>query len=252
MNIIHIQHLDTTDSTNSEAMKHARSGAAEGFCVLARHQTAGRGRQGRTWVSDLDSGLYFSIVLRPKMDTRFLPLITLMAGVAVYETLVGLGLKPDIKWVNDLLVNEKKIAGILAEAVETPAGLAVILGIGINLTSKNFPTDIADTATSIEEVTGRHIAADDVARALTHHVAYFYSILQQSGGTEILEHWRRRSSYFSGKVVRVALEGGFIEGITDCLEENGALRVRTPDGSLRIVQAGDVQRVRSAENVGSQ
>src|SRR5688572_14200132 len=99
---------DTIDSTNTEALKQARLGADEGLCIVARQQTAGRGRHGRTWVSGKDAGLYFSIVLRPNLDTKFLPLITLMAGVAVYDTLQELGLKPDIKWVNDVLVDEKK------------------------------------------------------------------------------------------------------------------------------------------------
>ena len=130
---------DTIDSTNTEALKQARLGAEEGLCVVARQQTAGRGRHGRTWVSPEDAGLYFSIVLRPKLDAKDLSLITLTAGVAVHDTLAETGLKPDIKWVNDLLVDEKKICGILAETTDTQSGLAVIVGIGINLRSTNFP-----------------------------------------------------------------------------------------------------------------
>src|SRR5688500_4411254 len=135
---------DTIDSTNTVALKQARAGADEGLCIIARHQTAGRGRHGRTWVSEKGSGLYFSIVLRPKLDTKFLPLITLMAGVAVHDTLQELGLKPDIKWVNDVLVKEKKISGILAETTETNDGLAIVVGIGINIKPSNFPPEIAN------------------------------------------------------------------------------------------------------------
>ena len=152
--LLNILRYNSLDSTNTEAANQARQGADEGLCVIARQQTAGRGRHGRTWVSAKDSGLYFSIVLRPTIATRFLPLITLMAGVAVYDTLKELGLKPDIKWVNDVLIGEKKICGILAETVETPLGIAVVVGIGINLTNANFPDEIADTATSIQAVTG--------------------------------------------------------------------------------------------------
>ena len=112
-----ILRFETLESTNTEAANQARQGADEGLCIIARQQTAGRGRHGRTWVSEKDSGLYFSIVLRPAIETRFLPLITLMTGVAVYDTLKELGLKPDIKWVNDVLIGEKKICGILAETV---------------------------------------------------------------------------------------------------------------------------------------
>src|SRR5436190_18936870 len=92
--------FDSLDSTNTEALKQARQGAGEGLCIVARQQTAGRGRHGRTWVSQKDAGLYFSIVLRPKIDTKSLPLITLMTGVAVHDTLQEFGVKPDIKWVN--------------------------------------------------------------------------------------------------------------------------------------------------------
>ena len=243
---LNILRFDIIDSTNSEAARQAKLGADEGLCVIARKQTAGRGRLGRTWVSIKDAGLYFSIVLRPKIEMRFLPLITLMTGVAVYDALAELGLKPDIKWVNDILINEKKISGILAETVESQTGLAVIVGIGINLTSKNFPDEIADTATSLEdESANKTIKGVDVETALAKYLGYWYVMLCDKGGnTKILEEWRRRSSYFSGKSVRVTLDGIAFNGITDGLEENGALRVRKGDGSLKIVQAGDVVRLR--------
>lgn len=241
---INILHFDSIDSTNSEAIKQARAGAAEGLCIQAARQTAGRGRHGRKWISELDSGLYFSIVLRPDIEMRFLPLITLMAGVAAFDTLADLGLEPDIKWVNDLLVNEKKIGGILAEAIETSAGLAVIVGIGLNLTSGNIRDEMAAAATSIEAETGKRVAADDAAKVLTAHLARVYDVLKGGSYSGIIDRWRRRSTYYNGKAVRVDLGDSAIEGVTDGLEENGALRVRTADGSLSVVQAGDVQRLR--------
>ncbi len=245
MNIT-ILRFDTIDSTNTEAAKQARHGADEGLCVIARQQTAGRGRHGRTWASEKDSGLYFSIVLRPKLEVQKLPLITLMAGVAVHDTLKEIGLKPDIKWVNDILVNEKKISGILAETVETPTGLAIVVGIGINLTPGNFTNEIAETTTSIENEVEKKISSDEIAEILTRYLIYFYDMLGQvEGRVGILRDWQKRSSYFSGKSVRVTLTDSVIEGITDGLEENGALRVKTADGSVKIVQAGDVTRLRS-------
>ena len=239
---------DSLDSTNTEALKQARQGADEGLCIVARQQIAGRGRHGRTWVSQKDAGLYFSIVLRPKIDMKFLPLITLMTGVAVHDTLHGLGLKPDIKWVNDVLVNEKKISGVLAEATETKDGIAVIVGIGINLRSSNFPPEIADIATSIEALDGlsRTVRPIDLVEALTKYLTYFYDILRsENGPAEIVNEWRRRSSYFSGKHVHVKLEDETLTGITDGLESNGALRVKQANGELAIIQAGDVEQLRS-------
>lgn len=242
---INILRFETIDSTNTEAANQARQGADEGLCIIARRQTAGRGRHGRNWISEKDSGLYFSIVLRPKIEMKFMPLITLMAGVAVCDTLKEIGLDPDIKWVNDLLVGEKKIGGILAETVETATGLAVVVGIGVNLTSRNFPDEIVDLATSIEAETGQLVSADILAESLTKFLSYFYGILSDDDGpTAIVADWQRRSSYTYGKSVRVTLPDGSIEGGTDGLEENGALRVKTGDGLVRIIQAGDVERLR--------
>src|SRR5258708_6554233 len=174
---LNILRFDSLDSTNTEAAKQAKLGADEGLCIVAGQQTAGRGRHGRTWVSERDSGLYFSIVLRPKLELRFLPLITLMTGIAVYDALKEFGIMPDIKWVNDILVGDKKISGILAETVETTTGLAVVVGIGVNLTSRNFPDEIAETATSIEAETGKHISSDEFAEVLTPYLSYFYDLL---------------------------------------------------------------------------
>jgi len=243
---LNILRYDTVDSTNSEAARQARLGAAEGTCVIARHQTAGRGRYGRTWSSEKDAGLYFSVILRPTIGTTFLPLITLMTGVAVYETLADLGLKPDIKWVNDVLVGEKKISGILCEAIDAPAGHAVIVGIGINLNLIGLSDDLQDTSTSIESETGTRHSPDDIAPRLTTQLSGLYDILRQTDGpARILELWRHRSTYFNGKQVRVAVENETIDGTTEGLENNGALRLRLADGSIRVIQAGDVQRLRS-------
>lgn len=240
-----ILRFDTIDSTNSEALKQARAGADEGLCIVARQQTAGRGRHGRTWISEKDAGLYFSLVLRPKLETRFLPLITFTAGVSVHDTLAGLGLKPDIKWVNDILVNGKKISGILAETADSDGGLAVVVGIGINLKPSNFPPEIAETATSIETETGSFINRDELIESLTRSIDHYYNVLHNEAGPEtIVREWRRRSTYFSGKRVRVVLENEAITGTTDGLEENGALRIKT-DGGNRIVQAGDVETLRN-------
>lgn len=240
--------FDTLDSTNLEAVRQAKLGAHEGLCIVSEEQTAGRGRHGRQWVSERGSGLYFSVVLRPTIDLRFLSLITLMAGVAVHDSLKEIDVQPDIKWVNDVLAGQKKISGILAETTETSEGLAAVVGIGINLLSQGFPDHIAETATSIEAETGVRVSAAEMSETLTRYLAYFCDTLGGVGGPrEILDHWRQRSTYFSGKRVRVTLSDGSFEGETCGLEENGALRVRTADGVVRIIQAGDVERVRMQE-----
>ncbi len=242
-----ILRFDTLESTNNEARDQAKVGASEGLCIVARQQTAGRGRNGRNWISEKDAGLFFSLVLRPKFDTKFLSLITLAAGIAAYDALWSLGIEPDLKWVNDVIIGGKKICGILAETVDTPSGLAVILGVGINLRSANFPPEIAEIATSIEAETLERADATSLLEKFASHFAEIYSELSDpNGAAKILELWTERSTYENGRLVQVRLEHETFEGITEGLEPNGALRVRMDNGELRIITAGDVKKLRAA------
>jgi len=241
-----ILRFDTIDSTNTEALNQAKRGANEGLCIVAREQTAGRGRHGRVWVSEKDAGLYFSLVLRPKIEMQFLPLITLMTAAAVHDALETLyKIDCDIKWVNDIHVQSKKICGILAETCETIKGLAVVVGIGINLKSSNFPPELSETATSIETETGKSPDVENLLVHLTRRLSEFSDILYGAGGAEIIrQEWIRRSSYSFEKQVRVRLENETITGATCGIEENGALRVRLETGEIRAVHAGDVENLR--------
>src|SRR5438034_8758339 len=138
-----ILRFDSIDSTNLEAMRQARAGAREGLIVVAREQTAGRGRLDRSWHSPKDAGLYFSIVLRPTLEMNLWPLLPLMAALAVSDALMkSCGLRTDIKWPNDILANNRKLCGILVETVETVNRPAAIAGIGINLTNEAVSEDL--------------------------------------------------------------------------------------------------------------
>jgi len=245
-----ILRFETIESTNTEALNQAKRGADEGLCIVARQQTAGRGRHGRVWISEKDAGLFFSVVLRPRIEMRFLPLVTLMTAVAVHDTLETLyELDCDIKWVNDIHVSGKKICGILAETTETSKGLAVVVGIGINLKSSNFPPEIAETATSVENETLKIPNAEALLQKLTFYFAQNCDILYSANGAEkIRDEWTQRSSYAFGKNVRVVLENETIHGITRGIEENGALRVRQDSGEIRIVHAGDVTQLRQVKS----
>jgi BirA family transcriptional regulator, biotin operon repressor / biotin---[acetyl-CoA-carboxylase] ligase len=236
-------HFDTLESTNTEAAERAQQGAKEGLCIVADEQTAGRGRQGREWISQTGAGVFMSLVLRPKLAPGHLTLIPLMASVAVYDVLLkGFLIEPDIKWPNDILVNERKICGILSEAVETPNGLAVILGIGINLKGDDLP----DNATGIEQESTIPAVRDDIVDVVTGEIARLYDILHATPA-KIIEEWKTRSTYIEGKSVEVRSGGETFRGVTCGIEENGALRVKTADGVIRVVQAGDVERVRGGD-----
>jgi BirA family biotin operon repressor/biotin-[acetyl-CoA-carboxylase] ligase len=238
--------FDSLPSTNTEAARQAALGAPEGLCVVAREQTAGRGRRERSWVSPKDAGLYLSVVLRPKFELRLWPLITLAAALAVRDALGEVcGLEADIKWPNDLLAGGRKLCGILAETAEGPRGRAVVLGVGVNLRRGSFPEELSDTATSVEEQTGRAPDAESLLAALTRALARRYETLHaHDGAEETLRDWQRHSSYAHGRRVRVALAAETFEGTTRGLDPDGALRVETDEGTTRTVRAGDVSAVR--------
>jgi BirA family biotin operon repressor/biotin-[acetyl-CoA-carboxylase] ligase len=241
-----ILRFDSLPSTNTEAARQAARGAPEGLCVVAREQTAGRGRRERAWASPKDAGLYLSVVLRPRFEARAWPLVTLAAAPAVREALGEVcALETDIKWPNDLLARGRKLCGILAETADAARGRAVVLGVGVNLREGSFPPELRDAATSVEEQTGRAPDAEQLLAALLRHFAARYDTLHAPGGaSEILREWEAHSSFARGARVRVALAEETFEGTTRGIEPDGALRVETDAGRLRIVRAGDVTAVR--------
>lgn len=243
-----ILRFDSLPSTNTEAARQAANGAAEGLCVVAREQTSGRGRLQRVWISPPDAGLYFSIVLRPRLDVSSWPLLTLMSALAVTDAVMdACALAVDIKWPNDIEAQGRKLCGILAEAMETSAGRACIVGIGLNLKESAFPAELRETATAIETLTGVVPDIELLLQRLTRAIAGRYQTLQEPGGAkQTIEEWAAHSSYAWGKHVRVTLDAGIVEGITRGLEPDGALRVETKAGEIKVIRAGDVTALRPA------
>ncbi len=232
--------FDSLPSTNTELARLASEGAAEGVAILADEQTAGRGRLQRAWSSPKGAGLYFSILLRPRIPVDHWPLITFMAALAVGDALQeATGLRTDIKWPNDLLSGERKICGILSEAIETPAGRAVVVGIGINLTPSAFPE-----ATSVSEATGVKPDREAILAALLSALTRWYSLLGER--EKIVTAWSSRSSYATGRLVQVNNVDEVWRGTTCGVEPDGALRLRTMSGEMKVVRAGDVQSLRCA------
>jgi BirA family biotin operon repressor/biotin-[acetyl-CoA-carboxylase] ligase len=170
--------------------------------------------------------------------------------VAVYDALGdACRLQADIKWPNDLLSGERKICGILAEAIETPSGRAVIVGIGINLTQDAYPAELAGAASSISEAVGRTADREVLITALLRWLKHWYSLLNESAGPEsIVNAWTNRSSYAFGRVVQVSNGDEVWQGTTSGIERDGALRLRTASGETKVVRAGDVSSLRPAGN----
>jgi BirA family biotin operon repressor/biotin-[acetyl-CoA-carboxylase] ligase len=194
----------------------------------------------RAWSSPKGAGLYFSILLRPAIPVDQWPLITFMAALAVGDALLeATGLRTDIKWPNDLLSGERKICGILAEAIDTPKGRAVIVGIGINLTPSAFPA-----ATSVLEATGVKPDREAILAALLSALTRWYSLLGER--EKIVAAWYSRSSYAIGKLVQVKNGDETWQGTTCGVEPDGALRLRIVNGEIKLIRAGDVHSLRSA------
>ena len=231
------------ESTNSYARRLADAGAPEGEVVIAERQSEGRGRLGRSWVSPPFSNLYCSLVLRPTLAPAHAPQITLMAAVALADTIASfVAERPAIKWPNDILIDGKKLAGILTEsACDAKRIEFVILGIGVNL---NFPRDrmpetIRDRATSLMEVAGKTLSRELFVRRLIQDLDRCYGILGDLGFAAIAPRWE---AYFAlrGRRVRVEMVGEAINGTATGIDGDGALLLEAEDGVLHRVLAGDV------------
>ena len=242
-----ILRYESVSSTNNEVAQLASRGAEEGTAIVADEQTAGRGRLQRTWTSPKGAGLYFSILLRPKISQDRWPLITFMAALAVSDALQeACELTTEIKWPNDLLAGERKICGILAEVIETRDGRAVVLGIGINLTSEAYPKELVGRAVSIAEMVPRRVERDEVLEALLRALTRRYASLQEPDGASfIIKEWMNRSSYGEGKLVRVTNGDEILTGITKGLEKDGGLLLQIEGGEIKTIRAGDVVQIRA-------
>jgi len=238
-----VWYADAT-STNDLAATMAERGVAEGRVVVANAQSAGRGRQGRTWVSPPGAGLYMSAVLRP--HERALPLLTIAAGVAVAEGIqAATGLAADVKWPNDVYVHGRKVAGILAEASSSNAAGAiqhVILGAGINVMPAAFPPEVAGRATSLEAELGRPVDRGLLLTEYLCSLASRFDDLQSGRPAAVVGAWRARAASMLGRRVQWEGAGATRKGVALDIDDTGALVVRTAAGPVRVT-AGEVRWV---------
>ena len=238
-----IHAYDTTDSTMDVAHRLAAAGEPEGSVVVAEAQGKGRGRMGRNWVSPKGKGIYLSVILRPDLQLTEISKITLVAAVAAARAVEsGAGLKPEIKWPNDLLIGGKKIAGILTELnAELNRVNYVVIGLGLNV---NTPADrLPAQGTSLAHELGERVDRLQLARGLLAHLDKTYAQFLESGMEPILESWRGFAG-FLGRRIRVALDGRMLDGQAIDVDPSGALLVRTDTGLVESVSAGEVLLLR--------
>jgi BirA family biotin operon repressor/biotin-[acetyl-CoA-carboxylase] ligase len=233
-----IEYFVTAPSTQPIAIRLAETGVPAGTAVVAGAQTAGIGRHGHSWHSESGAGIYVSLILYPPIEPATRPVLTLALGLATAEAIARVaGVQCDLRWPNDVMLNDRKTAGILVQL----AGNAAVAGIGINVNHESFPPDIADVATSILLSTGRRYDRAELLIALLESANAYSKMLNEAGKEAIFAAFTRVSSYAKGKRVHVDMGDRQIEGITAGLDDFGFLRVLKSDGKLETVLAGGVR-----------
>ena len=242
-----VYHFETVQSTNDTAKILGTQGAAEGTMVVAESQTAGRGRLGRTWLSPPGTGIYVSLLLRPPLPPHELPQITLATAVSVVRALSrAVGVTPGIKWPNDLILNGKKLGGILTEMeTESDQIRYLVVGMGLNVNMAEFPPELAGRATSLLKEEGRSFSRLTVLQAWLEEFEILYRQFLSRGFPEILEEWKRHSVTL-GKYVAVRQGPRQIEGLAMEVTLDGALVLETARGDEVKVTSGEI----TLESVG--
>ncbi|MGQ9646934.1 MAG: biotin--[acetyl-CoA-carboxylase] ligase [Thermodesulfobacteriota bacterium] len=239
-----IHHFYTVDSTNSTAYALALQGAEEGEIVVAEFQRKGRGRLGRKWFSPRRSNLYLSVILRPVIPPQQASLITLMAAVATARAIEKFsGLQPTIKWPNDILLKNRKVAGLLNEIhSEVDQIHFVILGIGVNLNmdEKMFSKEIRGLATSLKREMRQSVSRKAFLQVLLEELEVWYETLRREGAAPVLKAWREKAQ-IEGRPVQVTSCGEVLLGTAIEVDSGGALILETKDGERKRVVAGDVE-----------
>lgn len=239
-------HYFRTDSTNSAALELGAQAAPHGTVVIAEEQTAGRGRLGRKWYSEKSSGIYASIVLRPPLAPSTAPVLTLLAGVAAQNAVrAATGLSGDIRWPNDLLINGKKVCGILTEMrAEVDRLHMVVLGIGINVNQSSMPDELREIATSLALEGGRQYSRLHLLAELLRDIERYYHMLLNEGSAAIVREWSAASTYADGKRVRVRASRDDYSAVTSGLDASGALKVCRDDGRQELLVAAEITELK--------
>lgn len=238
-----IRVFQETTSTNDIVEKLARDGVPEGVVVFAESQTKGRGRLGRNWISPPRKGLWFSILLRPKLQPQEATQLTVAAATGLRRAIeTATAIKAKIKWPNDIFINGKKTAGILTElSAELDCVKHIILGIGVdvNLAATDFPTELRKLATSLKIETGKAVSRADLAVEILHQLDHDYSRICAGRFESVADEWEEHSATI-GHSVTIQVGERRVHGRAESLDEDGALLLRTQYGQLERITGGDV------------
>jgi BirA family biotin operon repressor/biotin-[acetyl-CoA-carboxylase] ligase len=234
------------DSTNTALVEEARRGAPEGLVLVADHQTGGRGRLGRTWSAAPGAALLVSVLLRPPLPIDEVSLVLMAAGLAACDGVeAAAGFRPGLKWPNDLVVEDRKLAGLLTEATGG-AEPGMVLGLGLNVAASAYPAELAGDATSCEEVASRPVDRAELLVAFLTALESRYSAVLTGGSRHATLDAYRADSATLGRRVRVELMSGPpLEGSATRVADDGHLVVVDDGGAEHLVSVGDVKHLRS-------
>jgi len=231
-----LHYFPTIGSTMTEATLLARNGAPHGTAVVADEQKAGVGRMGRTWTSEPEVGIYCSVILRLQVPLEQIPTVSLLLGIATSEAIqTTTGVACDLRWPNDVLIQGRKVAGVLAHLADN----CIIAGIGINVNNTSFEPNLRTPATSLRLATGKEVPRESVLLKLLESIDFFCDLLMKEGSGSILQTFTAGSSYVWDR--RVCLEEDGAIGTTAGLDENGFLLVHLDGGKLRRVSSGGIR-----------
>lgn len=237
-----VEYFEEVDSTNTKAKRLAEEGIPHGTLVVADHQTAGKGRRGRLWISPKGKNVFMSLILRPDLLPSSASMMTLVAALAVRDGMeAATGLKGLIKWPNDLVVSGKKICGILTEMSAELEGIHyVIVGMGINTNMEEFPREVAEKATSVLLESGKPVRRSQLIAAVLEAFERYYDIFLSQGDLSGLISVYNNNMVNAGKEVCVLDPKGAYKGKALGITEKGELLVKTPEGEVKHVVSGEV------------
>ncbi|MEM1526957.1 MAG: biotin--[acetyl-CoA-carboxylase] ligase [Ignisphaera sp.] len=237
-----VNYIEVCDSTQDIAFKLAEEGAPEGTVVLAEELKRGRGRLGRQWVASR-GGLWLSLILRPR-ELAYINLLSLAIAVAVIDAIkTVLGVDAKVKWPNDVILNEKKVAGILIEgSTEANTLKYAVVGIGVNVNNV-LPQELISIATTLKNSIGFEIPRIPLLLNIFKNIDDVYILLKQNQSNEVIKRWRKHSSTIN-RYVKIVTPNEEIKGLAEDVESDGALRIRTIEDKIVKVYVGDVIHLR--------
>ncbi|AXH98884.1 biotin--[acetyl-CoA-carboxylase] ligase [Sporosarcina sp. PTS2304] len=239
-----INYFKTVPTTQTIAHEEAQNGAVDGTLIISEEQTAGKGRLARPWVSNAGRGIWMSLIMRPELPPQQAPQLTLVAAVAIVRAIEDVtDIQPVIKWPNDILINGKKVTGILTELQSDPDRVkAIILGIGVNANQEtaDFPEELQAIATSLRIEKGEKVDRAKLVAKIMHYLEQYTALYVEKGFAPIKILWESYAT-ITGKKIKASMVNETVEGTALGISQDGMLELQLDDGTIRGIYSADIE-----------